>query len=223
MINILLVEDDEALAYGLKYSLEKEGFTVTLADSRAAAERLFDENIGLALLDIMLPDGSGYDICRKFRKVRDLPVIFLTACDSEVNVITGLDMGADDYICKPFRIGELLSRINAVLRRYPKVNGENFPNKNYPGENYPQEYYPLENFPVDNPAGLTAIESRLLYFLRANKGQTLTRLQILNKLWDNKGEFVDDNTLSVHISRLREKVGAERIVTVRGVGYRWEE
>lgn len=211
MINILLAEDDEALAYGLKYSLEKEGFAVTLADSKAAAERLFGSNTGLALLDIMLPDGSGYDICRNIRSIRDVPVIFLTACDSEVNVITGLDMGADDYICKPFRIGELLSRINAVLRRYErygeKENGSNF----------------LEQFPEEDAVGLTAIESRLLRFLRANKGQTLTRLQILNRLWDNKGEFVDDNTLSVHISRLREKVGAEKIVTVRGVGYRWEE
>ncbi|MDE7294626.1 MAG: response regulator transcription factor [Oscillospiraceae bacterium] len=207
MPKILLAEDDESLGFGLKYSLEKEGFSVTLADSKKSAEQLLDNSVDLLLLDIMLPDGSGYDICKNVRKIRDVPVIFLTACDSEVNVITGLDMGADDYICKPFRLGELLSRINAVLRRYRKSdNNTEFP----------------ESFSED-AEGLTAIESRLLRFLRANKGQTLTRLQILNKLWDNKGEFVDDNTLSVHISRLREKVGAEKIVTVRGVGYRWEE
>ncbi len=207
MTKILLAEDDESLGFGLKYSLEKEGFSVTLADSKKSAEQLLDNSVDLLLLDIMLPDGSGYDICKNVRKIRDVPVIFLTACDSEVNVITGLDMGADDYICKPFRLGELLSRINAVLRRYRKSdNNTEFP----------------ESFSED-AEGLTAIESRLLRFLRANKGQTLTRLQILNKLWDNKGEFVDDNTLSVHISRLREKVGAEKIVTVRGVGYRWEE
>ncbi|MDE6592701.1 MAG: response regulator transcription factor [Oscillospiraceae bacterium] len=208
MTKILLAEDDESLGFGLKYSLEKEGFSVILADSKKSAELLFDDSIDLLLLDIMLPDGSGYDICKNVRKMRDVPVIFLTACDSEVNVITGLDMGADDYICKPFRLGELLSRINAVLRRYRK------------SENNDAEF--SESF-AEDAEGLTAIESRLLRFLRANKGQTLTRLQILNKLWDNKGEFVDDNTLSVHISRLREKVGAEKIVTVRGVGYRWEE
>lgn len=206
MPKILLAEDDESLGFGLKYSLEKEGFSVTLADSKKSAELLFNAETDLLLLDIMLPDGSGYDICKNVRKIRDVPVIFLTACDSEVNVITGLDMGADDYICKPFRLGELLSRINAVLRRYRKTENSDLP----------------ETLPEDTE-GLTVIESRLLRFLRANKGQTLTRLQILNKLWDNKGEFVDDNTLSVHISRLREKVGAEKIVTVRGVGYRWEE
>lgn len=208
MTKILLAEDDESLGFGLKYSLEKEGFSVTLADSKKSAEQLLDDSTDLLLLDIMLPDGSGYDICKNVRKIRDVPVIFLTACDSEVNVITGLDMGADDYICKPFRLGELLSRINAVLRRYRKTeNG----NRDFP------------ELLSEDTEGLTAIESRLLHFLRANKGQTLTRLQILNRLWDNKGEFVDDNTLSVHISRLREKVGAEKIVTVRGVGYRWEE
>ena len=208
MTKILLAEDDESLGFGLKYSLEKEGFSVTLADSKKSAEQLLDNSVDLLLLDIMLPDGSGYDICKNVRKMRDVPVIFLTACDSEVNVITGLDMGADDYICKPFRLGELLSRINAVLRRYRKTENSD--------KDFPE---PLS----EDTEGLTAIESRLLHFLRANKGQTLTRLQILNKLWDNKGEFVDDNTLSVHISRLREKVGAEKIVTVRGVGYRWEE
>ncbi len=208
MPKILLAEDDESLGFGLKYSLEKEGFSVTLADSKKSAEQLFNPETDLLLLDIMLPDGSGYDICKNVRKIRDVPVIFLTACDSEVNVITGLDMGADDYICKPFRLGELLSRINAVLRRYRKTENSDIASH--------------EIFSEDTE-GLTVIESRLLRFLRANKGQTLTRLQILNKLWDNKGEFVDDNTLSVHISRLREKVGAEKIVTVRGVGYRWEE
>ncbi|MCM1579307.1 MAG: response regulator transcription factor [Ruminococcus sp.] len=207
MTKILLAEDDESLGFGLKYSLEKEGFGVSLADCAEEAVRLLEDSPDLLLLDIMLPDGSGYDICKKAKTARDVPVIFLTACDSEVNVVTGLDMGADDYICKPFRLGELMSRINAVLRRYKK---------NDTGERDSEEY----GLTAD---GLTAIENRLLRFLRMNKGQTLTRTQILDRLWDNKGEFVDDNTLSVHISRLREKVGADRIVTVRGVGYRWEE
>ncbi len=202
MIEILLVEDDESLAYGLKYSLEKEGYTVTHADSAVNAMKLFSEKISLVLLDIMLPDGSGYDVCRYIREKSTVPVIFLTACDSEVNVVTGLDLGADDYISKPFRLGELLSRIRAVLRRYDNIPAADI---------------------ADEFEGLTLIETKLLAMLRENRGMTLTRMQLLDRLWDNKGEFVDDNTLSVHISRLREKVGSERIVTVRGVGYRWAD
>lgn len=197
---ILLVEDDEALAYGLKYSLEKAELSVIHADTAAAAMEKFGTGIDLVLLDIMLPDGNGYDLCREMRQKADIPIIFLTACDSEANTVTGLDLGADDYICKPFRLGELTSRIRAVLRRYEKA--------------------PVTEVGYE---GLTLIETKLLSMLRENRGQILTRMQILNKLWDNKGEFVDDNTLSVHISRLREKVGAEHIITVRGVGYKWAD
>lgn len=200
---ILLVEDDETLAYGLKYSLEKADFSVIHANTAAAAIEKFSPGTDLVLLDIMLPDGSGYDVCRKMRESSDIPIIFLTACDSEANAVAGLDLGADDYICKPFRLGELTSRIRAVLRRYEKASGLPVPEEEY--------------------GGLTLIETKLLSMLRENRGQTLTRMQILNKLWDNKGEFVDDNTLSVHISRLREKVGADHIITVRGVGYKWAD
>lgn len=198
---ILLVEDDENLAYGLKYSLEKADFEVIHAGTAAAALEKFSPEVALVLLDIMLPDGSGYDVCRKMRETADIPIIFLTACDSEANTVTGLDLGADDYITKPFRLGELTSRIRAVLRRYEKVPA------------------PAEEYGIP----LTLIETKLLSMLRENRGIILTRMQILNKLWDNKGEFVDDNTLSVHISRLREKVGAEHIITVRGVGYKWAD
>lgn len=200
MKTILLVEDDNALVFGLRYALEKEGYEVVHADSVKAAKELFHTGISLVLLDIMLPDGSGYEVCGYIRELSQVPVIFLTACDSEVNTVTGLDMGADDYICKPFRLGELMSRIRAVIRRSESC----------------AEIIPEEGL------GLTLAETRLLTLLKANKGQTLTRMQILDKLWDNKGEFVDDNTLSVHISRLREKIGSGHIVTVRGVGYRWE-
>lgn len=200
---ILLTEDDENLAYGLKYSLERAGFSVIRKDTAAGAMESFDDDIDLVLLDIMLPDGSGYDVCGNIRKKSDVPIIFLTACDSETNTVAGLDLGADDYICKPFRLGELVSRINAVLRRYDRSAASVTDTEEY--------------------EGLTLIETKLLAVLREHKGQILTRMQLLDRLWDNRGEFVDDNTLSVHISRLREKVGAEHIVTVRGVGYKWAD
>ncbi|MGN1089258.1 MAG: response regulator transcription factor [Huintestinicola sp.] len=200
MAKILLAEDDGSLAYGLKYSLEREGYEVIHAPDCGSVYRLFSDDVSLILLDIMLPDGSGYDVCKEIRKTSSVPIIFLTACDSEVNIITGLDMGADDYIPKPFRLGELLSRVRAVLRRTAK-----------------------KDINADEVQGLTLAELRLMNTLKANSGATLTRMQLLDKLWDGKGEFVDDNTLSVHISRLREKIGSDHIITVRGVGYKWQE
>ncbi len=200
MAKILLAEDDSSLAYGLIYSLEREGYEVLHAPDCETVYKLFSDDVSLILLDIMLPDGSGYDVCREIRKNSSVPIIFLTACDSEVNIITGLDMGADDYIPKPFRLGELLSRVRAVLRRISK-----------------------KEIDTEEVQGLTLAELRLMNTLKANSGITLTRMQLLDKLWDGKGEFVDDNTLSVHISRLREKIGSEHIITVRGVGYKWQE
>ena len=200
MAKILLAEDDSSLAYGLKYSLEREGYEVVHASDCETVYKIFSDDVSLILLDIMLPDGSGYDVCKEIRKTSSVPIIFLTACDSEVNIITGLDMGADDYIPKPFRLGELLSRVRAVLRRISKIEID-----------------------TEDVQGLTLAELRLMNTLKANRGITLTRMQLLDKLWDGKGEFVDDNTLSVHISRLREKIGSEHIITVRGVGYKWQE
>lgn len=196
---ILLVEDNFSLAYGLIYSLKHEGYEVIHAESIAnARESLSRGGISLILLDVMLPDGNGYDFCAEVRRSSQIPVIFLTACDEEVNIVVGFDTGADDYITKPFRIQELLSRIKAVLRRCQFPVAEEF-------------------------RGLTMIENRLVNILRANAGMTLTRNQILDALWDNRGEFVDDNTLSVHIKRLRDKIGGEHIITIRGVGYRWAD
>lgn len=194
---ILLVEDNYSLAYGLIYSLKHEGYDVVHAETISDAGIYFSKGgFSLILLDVMLPDGNGYDFCTDVRKTSQVPIIFLTACDDEVNIIAGFDTGADDYITKPFRIQVLLSRIKAVMRRCSTQSAEEYPD-------------------------LTLIESRLVNILKSNSGITLTRGRILEALWDNRGEFVDDNTLSVHIKRLRNKIGSEHIITVRGVGYRW--
>lgn len=197
MNKILLVEDDETLNKNIAIALESNGYNVVKADGIQSAEELFPE-VDLIILDVMLPDGSGKDFCRKIRRNSQIPIIFLTSCDDEADIVDGLDIGGDDYITKPFRLRELLSRIRANLRRVPIV---------------PE----ME---------LTAVEQKLLDYLKLNHGHYLTREQILDYLWDCKGVFVNDNTLSVNISRLREKLkksGGGQIVTKRGIGYKWIE
>lgn len=196
---ILLVEDDLALAQGITFALEDAGFTVCPAATIAEAERHW-RDAQLVLLDVSLPDGDGFSFCRMLRAETKLPVIFLTAQDQDTDIIRGLELGADDYITKPFSLGILLARTKALLRRAVPD--------------------------TDEPAGLTAIEQKLLHYFRLNSGLVLTRNQLLNHLWDCRGEFVDDNTLSVLVSRLREKVdtdGVSHIRTVRGVGYQWKD
>ncbi|MDE7363427.1 MAG: response regulator transcription factor [Ruminococcus sp.] len=197
MSKILLIEDDETLNKNIALALELEGYDVVKTKSIQNAEELF-RDVDLIILDVLLPDGNGKQFCRKIRESSQIPVIFLTSCDDESDIVEGLDMGGDDYITKPFRLRELLSRIKANLRRIPVV---------------PE----ME---------LTAVESKLLNYLKINCGQYLTREQILEYLWDCKGIFVNDNTLSVNISRLREKLkksGGGQIVTKRGLGYKWIE
>ncbi len=198
MNTILLVEDDETLNKNITFALETEGYSVT-AVSTAAAAILNAADADLIILDVTLPDGNGVDLCRRIRKTIQTPIIFLTSCDDEADIVRGLDSGGDDYITKPFRLRELFSRIRANLRRVPDV---------------PE----IE---------LTAVEQKLLSYLMLNREQYLTREQILEYLWDSKGIFVNDNTLSVNISRLREKLsktaGCGRIVTKRGMGYKWTE
>lgn len=219
-MRILIVEDDQSIAIGLEYSLQQEGYATVLCGSVAAAKEHLD--VDLALLDLGLPDGSGYELCRLLKKKADIPVIFLTACDEEVNVVMGLDMGADDYITKPFRIRELMSRIRTVLRRYDKSRSG-------------QSQYRLGGVVVNTGEGkvlkngaevpLTALEYRLLLTFTANLGQVLTRSQLLESIWDVAGDFVNDNTLTVYIKRLRDKLEEDPqnpkiIRTVRGLGYR---
>lgn len=220
---LLIVEDDKSIALGLEYSLGQEGFEVTVCgDVRAALEALKTTRFSLAVLDLSLPDGSGYDICRAAKQQGDLPVIFLTARDDEGSVVMGLDMGADDYITKPFRLRELVSRIRSVLRRTGRGGSG---------------VYEYGNVQINTTQGkvfkngqdvfLTALEYRLLMTLLSHPGQILSRGQLLESIWDVSGDFVNDNTLTVYIKRLREKIEDDPqnpviIQTVRGLGYRME-
>ncbi len=223
MKNILLVEDDQSILLGLTYSLETEGYRVTPCSTVLCACSLLEkEPFDLVLLDLTLPDGSGYQVCRTARAASETPVIFLTACDDEVNVVMGLDMGADDYITKPFRLRELLSRIKMVLRRNERsTEGGSIIQIGSLQVNTSQG----KVFRKDTDVLLTALEYRLLLTLLNHEGQILTRNQLLEGIWDVGGEFVNDNTLTVYIKRLREKIEddpahPEIIQTVRGMGYR---
>lgn len=220
-MKIFLLEDDASIAMGLQYSLQKEGYeTKRCADVKSALKTVEAEEFDLYLLDLSLPDGSGYDVCRAVKARGDLPVIFLTAFDDEVNVVMGFDLGADDYISKPFRINELMARIKSVLRRYHS--------ENYSGivELHDLKINTSEAKVYKNGKEivLTAMEYRLLLILLNNRGQILTRNQLLENIWDIDGIFVNDNTLTVYIKRLRDKIEDDSeepkiIKTVRKMGY----
>jgi len=222
-MKILIVEDDTTIASGISYSLEQEQYEVTAVTNVADAMKyIHDQSYELFLLDLSLPDGSGYDICRKVKALRDVPVIFLTACDEEVNIVMGLDMGADDYITKPFRVRELLSRINSVLRRYQKSGT---PPAVLHFDTIRIHTAEAKVYKGDSEVILTALEYRLLLTLASHAGQVLSRNQLLEGIWDISGDFVNDNTLTVYIKRLREKLedgtdSSSIIQTIRGLGYR---
>lgn len=224
--SILLLEDDADLIDGLTYSLGREGYTVDVAQTiRAAYACLKSKTYSLLLLDVTLPDGNGMDVCRFVRERGNrTPIIFLTAMDEEVNVIRGLDSGADDYITKPFKLGELCSRIRAQLRR-SGISGAGGARLLSSGP-VSIDLYGGGAFLNGEPLGLTSAEYRLLCLLVRNEGQTVLRNTILDALWDGNGNFVDDNTLSVYIRRLREKIekdpsNPKHLLTVRGFGYKW--
>ncbi|MDY3359988.1 MAG: response regulator transcription factor [Clostridium celatum] len=228
MIKILFVEDDLPLALGIEYTLKQEGFYVVHAKNLEEARANYKSlDFNIILLDVMLPDGSGYDFCREVRKESEIPIIFMTACDEEVNVVLGLDMGGDDYVTKPIRVKELISRINAVLRRKGITNTKSSEEIIRSGNILIE---PLKYKVYKNGANidLTAIEYKLLLILIKNKGNAIERVTLLEKLWDVDGNFVDGNSLTVYIKRLREKIeddikNPQYIETVRGIGYRWAE
>lgn len=226
MARLLLLEDDQSLIDGLVYALTKEGFALDVAMTvREARAQLAVQAYDLLLLDQTLPDGSGLALCEVVRAGGNaVPIIFLTAMDEEIQVIRALDAGGDDYITKPFKLGELCSRIRAQLRRSGMLRQ--------------QEQEPVSEGTVRIEGGrayragealeLTATELRLLDCFLRNRGQVLTREQLLAALWDEDANFVDDNTLSVYIRRLREKVerdpsAPQHLRTVRGLGYEWRE
>lgn len=226
---ILLLEDDISLVDGLKYSLMRNGFDVELVRTVKEAMSHLPEigTYDLLILDVTLPDGTGFEVCEKVRKQESqIPIIYLTASDEEVNVIRGLDSGGDDYVTKPFKLGELCSRIRALLRR----TGISNPNSNIVIEcgdvsiDLLGSRVQLKGRTLD----LTSAEYRLICLLVRNVNRVTTRNSILNELWDSTGDFVDDNTLSVYVRRLREKIEAdpshpEHLVTIRGFGYQWNE
>lgn len=220
MNHIFIVEDDKEIARNLKLLLQSEGFTADTASTKAAAAEMIEQNtFDLALVDISLPDGSGYAVCTQIKQAQDIPVIFLTASDDEASVVTGLNMGGDDYITKPFRPRELIARIRAAWRKSGRASA----------------VFNIGGLSVDTGSGvaskdgkelfLSALEYRLLLIFINNPKNILTREQLLRELWDAAGEFVNDNTLTVYIRRLREKIEdnpskPQIILTVRGTGYR---
>ena len=220
-MDIFLLEDDEAIGIGLTYSLENEGYNITLAKSVKEAEKIIDEKeFSLYILDLTLPDGSGYDVCKRIKAKGDLPVIFLTAYDDEVNVIMGFELGADDYISKPFRVKELMLRIKSVMRRYSNETSDGIIKIN----NLKINTNEAKVYKNNEEIILTAMEYRLLLILLSNRGKVLSRTALLENIWDVAGDFVEDNTLTVYIKRLRDKIEEdpakpEFIKTVRGLGY----
>ena len=220
-MDIFLLEDDDAIALGLCYSLQNEGYNVTLAKSVSEATDIVEKNdFALYILDLTLPDGSGYDVCKKIKSIGDRPVIFLTAYDDEVNVVMGFDLGADDYITKPFRLKTLLVRIKSVLRRYNRTGGD----ATVKIKNITINTNEAKVYKNGEEIVLTAMEYRLLLILLNNRGKVLSRSQLLENIWDVEGDFVEDNTLTVYIKRLRDKIeedaaSSQIIKTVRGLGY----
>lgn len=221
-MKLLVLEDDSAIAMGLSYSLQNEGYDVTVCKTvKEAMEEIANTSHDLYLLDLTLPDGSGYDVCRRIKKKGSAPVIFLTAFDDEVNVVMGLELGADDYISKPFRVKELLARIKSVLRRaYGGSTDGRLRVKNLTISTNEARV-----FKNDQEIILTAMEYRLLLILLNNRGSVLSRNQLLENIWDVSGDFVNDNTLTVYIKRLRDKIeddpeNPQIIKTVRKMGYK---
>jgi two-component system, OmpR family, response regulator MtrA len=220
MPRIFLVEDDKAIAKNLILLLHAEGYTVSHAPSQSAALSALNENkFDLALVDIALPDGNGFTVFTEIKDTQNIPVIFLTASDNEASVVTGLNMGADDYITKPFRPRELIARIKSALRKSMRT----------------ESTFEIHGLHVDTASGvvkkdnseifLSALEYRLLLVFINNPKSIITRTRLLDELWDAAGEFINDNTLTVYIKRLREKIESDPanpqiILTVRGTGYR---
>lgn len=220
-MNIFVLEDDEAIGIGLDYSLKNEGYNVTLAKTVKQAKEIINSNtFSLYILDLTLPDGNGYEVCSLIKSKGDLPVIFLTAFDDEINVVTGFELGADDYIAKPFRVRELMARIKSVMRRYNKDDNDGI----YTIGNVMINTNEAKVYKNGEDIILTAMEYRLLLTLINNQNSILTRNKLLEEIWYIEGDFVNDNTLTVYIKRLRDKIEdnpakPEIIKTIRGLGY----
>ena len=224
MSRILLLEDDLSLVNGLSFAFKKWGFSLDVARTLLEAERLWEDGTyDLLVLDVALPDGSGFAFCKKVRQISKVPIIFLTASDEEMNIIMGLDIGGDDYITKPFKLGVLESRINALLRRAKDFGSAD---TELVSNNIRICLLKGQAFKNGELLDLTAAEYRLLCLFMQNPNVVLPRERILEKLWDCEGSFIDSGSLTVYMRRLRMKVEdnpgePQMLVTVRGMGYKW--
>ena len=224
MSNILLLEDDLSLINGLSFALKKQGFELGVARTLKEADDLWtDGKYDLLILDVSLPDGTGFEFCKKVIQVSKVPIIFLTAADEEVDIIMGLDIGGDDYITKPFKLGVLVSRANALLRR-----AKDFSSADTLLESNEMKVLLLQGQAFKNGEllDLTAAEYKLLCLFMRNPNIVLTKTQILDKLWDCDGNYIDSSTLTVYMRRLRMKIEdnpsePQMLLTVRGMGYKW--
>lgn len=222
MGTVLLLEDDETISFAISCFLEQQGYQMICCDTVEKAGTMLNLEVQLVLLDLNLPDGSGYDFCRTVKSVGDIPVIFLTVRDDEKDIVQGLYMGADDYIVKPFQLSVLGARMNAVLRRFGD-HGSTDKDTLY-CEEIRLDIAATRVWVHGREVMLTAGEYRLLLALMQNKNRTMTRTALLERLWDVDGEFVNDNTLTVNMKRLREKLGSPVCIrTLRGLGYRIED
>ncbi len=224
MKRLFLLEDDLSLVNGLSFAVKKQGYDIVVARTTLEADTLWaDGKYDLVILDVSLPDGSGFDFCKKIRRTSKVPIMFLTAADEETDIVMGLDIGGDDYITKPFKLAVFLSRINALLRR-----SENFSSAatelNSNGVNI--QLLKGEVYKKGKPVDLTASEYKLLCLFMENPDRILSSEQILAKLWDCNESYIDNNSLTVYIRRLRTKIEDDpkepkRIITVRSMGYKW--
>lgn len=215
-MKFLIVEDDTALNSGIALSFDKE-MTIQ-AYSVSEALRLFDDTVDLMILDINLPDGNGLDLCREIRKTSQVPIIILTANDMELDIVSGLESGADDYVTKPFSLAVLRARVNAVLRR----KSSSVPGTVFHDGNFVFDFDNMVFTVGGNQVELSKQEQRLLRLLVQNRGTTLSRNTLIDRIWSDEAQFVEENALSVTVKRLREKLVDAPIKTVYGIGYIWE-
>lgn len=224
MKRIFFVEDDLSLINGLTFAVKKQGYEIEVARTSLEAEKMWmNGNYDLVILDVSLPDGSGFDICKKIRQTSKVPIMFLTAADEECDIIMGLDIGADDYITKPFKLAVFLSRINALLRRSDNFNQTD---TELSSNGITVHLLKGEGYKNGEPLELTSGEYKLLCLFMENPNVVLSAEQILGRLWDCNENYIDNKTLTVYIRRLRMKIEddpgePEKIVTVRGMGYKW--
>ena len=224
MKRIFFVEDDLSLINGLSFAIKKQGYELTIARTSAEAEQLWENGkYDLMLLDVTLPDGSGFDLCRKIRETSKVPIMFLTAADEETDIIMGLDIGGDDYITKPFKLAVFLSRVNALLRRSENFNQAD---TELASNGIKVQQLKREVYKNGTLLDLTASEYKLLCLFMENSNIVLSPEQLLSKLWDCDEKYIDRNTLTVYIRRLRTKIednpaDPQNIVTVRRMGYKW--